>query len=109
MNSLPIHQRAPALGLGMQIQTVILRSPKSLFFLHQAKFLFLDYCLLFRHKERQLDEKDLGLDRTLIIIGVNARAPSDAIKEIVVLLSSTKLCIKKEEGGGPCRSTTELP
>lgn len=94
MNSLPVQQRAPALGPGVQVQTVILRSPRSLFFLHQAKFLFLDYCLLFRHKERQLDEKDLGLDRTLIIIGVNARAPSDAIKEIVVLLSSTKLCIK---------------
>lgn len=45
---------------------------------------------------------DLGMDRTLIVIGINARVPTVAIKETDVLFSSAKLGIKnarkKEEG-----------
>ena len=37
---------------------------------------------------------DLGMDRTLIIIGINARVPTVAIKETDVLFSSAKLGIK---------------
>ena len=39
----------------------------------------------------------LGLSRTLIIVGINARVPTGTMEETDVLFSSAKLSIKNEK------------
>lgn len=84
------------MSLCVQIVIIILRSCEPLFPLAaRQKFHFL---IIIYHPGTKGDNQvnfDLGTGRTVVTAGVNARAPSSAIKNTVVLLSSAKLCIKK--------------